>query len=210
MEKRIFDFLMALMLLVFFMPLSLLIAAQLFLFYGGKIFYIQERIGKNGRVFSIIKFKTMTDKWNIQGLPLPDEERMTRFGYWLRALSLDELPQLVNVLKGDMSLIGPRPLLVEYGPLYNNFQKRRHEVLPGITGWAQVNGRNGLNWQEKFQHDVWYVENRSFMLDLKIICMTIGPVFLKKNIGQPGHLTCEKFQGETSILGQDSGPYDRH
>ncbi|MEX2514394.1 MAG: sugar transferase [Cyclobacteriaceae bacterium] len=199
MGKRIFDFLMALMLLVFFTPLGLLIAAQLFFFYEGKIFYFQERSGKNGRVFSVIKFKTMNDQWDSQGLLLPDDERMTPFGYWLRSLSLDELPQLVNVLKGEMSMIGPRPLLVEYWPLYNDFQIRRHEVLPGITGWAQVNGRNALSWQEKFQHDVWYVENRSIKVDLKIFFLTIGPVFLRKNIAQPGHLTCDKFQGETPL-----------
>lgn len=198
--KKIIDFFGSLVLLVFFSPLLLVISLHLYLFHDRKVFFIQERVGLHGRIFSIIKFRTMADITDRNGNLLPDGDRLTRFGYWLRTLSLDELPQLINVLKGEMSLVGPRPLLVEYWPLYNNFQRRRHEVLPGITGWAQVNGRNGLNWSQKFQYDIWYVNNQSLMLDLKVIFMTVATILQRKNISQDGQVSCEKFKGNPKEL----------
>ncbi len=174
----------------------ILIAIVLRLVHGKSgVFFTQQRPGKNEVIFKLVKFKTMYDKRDLDGNFLPDGERMTRIGKFIRKTSLDELPQLWNVLKGDMSLVGPRPLLVEYLPLYNEHQKRRHEVKPGITGWAQVNGRNTISWQEKFDLDVWYVDHCSFGLDMKILWLTILKVFKREGINQAGQATVEKFNG---------------
>jgi lipopolysaccharide/colanic/teichoic acid biosynthesis glycosyltransferase len=170
----------------------------LFFFNNGKPFFVQERPGKNERLFRIIKFKTMNDKKDIKGSLLSDAERLTPIGKFVRKTSLDEIPQLINVIKGDMSLIGPRPLLVEYLPLYNTEQKRRHEVHPGITGWAQVNGRNAITWEEKFQYDIWYMEHLTLYLDIKIFFLTLKKVFVREGINSTDSVTMEKFQG-TSI-----------
>lgn len=161
----------------------------------GKPFFFQKRPGKNEKVFSIIKFKSMNDKTDAQGKLLSDAERLTAIGGFVRKTSLDEIPQLINVLKGDMSLIGPRPLLVQYLPLYNEFQKRRHEVRPGITGWAQVNGRNALSWEKKFEYDVWYVDHLSLGLDLKILFLTVKKVFIREGISKEGEATMTPFKG---------------
>jgi len=160
-------------------------------------FYLQQRTGKGGKSFVVIKFKTMEDKRDSSGRLLPDSKRLTKIGKLLRAFSLDELPQLFNVLKGDMSLVGPRPLLPEYLPLYNERQARRHEVRPGITGWAQINGRNNLSWEEKFEMDVWYVDNISFKLDMKILFLTIVKVLKREGINAGENITMEKFKGST-------------
>lgn len=162
---------------------------------GAGAFFTQDRPGKDGKIFKVIKFKTMTDERDAEGHLLPDAVRLTKIGKIVRSLSIDELPQLFNVLKGDMALIGPRPLLVKYLPLYNNFQKRRHEVRPGISGWAQVNGRNAISWQQKFEYDVWYVEHISFMLDLKIVFLTIKKVFVREGINAENSATTEPFKG---------------
>ena len=162
---------------------------------GSGIFFLQERPGKNGKIFRIIKFKTMNDRKDCRGNFLPDSLRMTPIGKIVRATSVDELPQLFNVLKGDMALIGPRPLLVQYQPLYNEEQARRHEVRPGITGWAQVNGRNAISWKKKFELDVWYVDHCSFLLDLKIVFLTIKKVLVREGISQEGQATMEPFNG---------------
>ena len=156
---------------------------------------MQERPGKNGKIFKVVKFKTMTDERDVEGNLLPDAERLTKVGRFVRSTSMDELPQLINVLKGDMALIGPRPLLVQYLPLYNEEQARRHNLRPGITGWAQVNGRNAISWTKKFELDVWYVDHCSFLLDLKIIFLTIKKVFVREGISQKGQATMEYFTG---------------
>ena len=161
----------------------------------GVPFFVQQRPGINARIFRIIKFKTMTDKVGSDGNLLPDADRITPVGMFIRKTSLDEIPQLLNVIKGDMSLVGPRPLLPEYLPLYNAHQQRRHEVKPGITGWAQVNGRNAISWEQKFVYDVWYVDNRSFILDCKILWMTVLKVFKRDGINATGSATMEKFTG---------------
>ncbi len=192
--KRIFDVITTLILLIIFAPVLLGVGLLLWSIHR-KVFYIQARPGKGGKVFQLIKFKTMTDQTDENGKLLPDKDRMTRLGKWLRATSLDELPQLINVLKGDMSLIGPRPLLVKYLPLYSDRQARRHEVRPGITGWAQVNGRNAISWQEKFEYDVFYVENLSFLLDLKIIWLTFIKVIKREGINSDKSATMEPFVG---------------
>ncbi len=179
--KRLLGFSISLTLLVFLSWLFLFTIIILFLFNDG-VFYVQERPGRNEKVFRLIKFKTMNDARGSDGELLPDMERITRFGSFLRKTSIDELPQLINVLKGDMALIGPRPLLKQYLPLYSNEQRRRHEVRPGISGWAQVNGRNNISWTEKFQYDVWYVDNLSLGLDIKIFMMTIFKVFKRADI----------------------------
>ncbi len=166
---------------------------------NGKPFFLQQRPGKNEKIFTVIKFKTMNDKKDENGNLLPDEERLTTIGKFIRKTSLDEIPQLLNVIKGDMSLVGPRPLLVEYLPLYNEFEKRRHEVKPGITGWAQVNGRNAISWQQKFEYDVWYVDHLSFGLDMKILFMTFVKVFKSEGINAAGSATMEKFKGNLMI-----------
>jgi lipopolysaccharide/colanic/teichoic acid biosynthesis glycosyltransferase len=193
--KRFFDFLLAFISITLLMPLFIVVTVFLFFDNQGKPFFIQKRPGYNGRIFSIIKFKTMNDKKDENGLLLPDAERMTKVGNFVRKTSLDEIPQLINVLKGDMSLIGPRPLLVEYLPLYNEFQSRRHKVKPGITGWAQINGRNAISWTQKFEYDVWYVENISVLLDIKIIFLTVKKVFVSEGISQKGQSTMEAFRG---------------
>jgi len=162
---------------------------------GAGAFFLQERPGKDEKIFKVIKFKTMNDRRDENGNLLPDSERLTTIGRWIRSLSLDEIPQLINVLKGDMSLIGPRPLLVQYLPLYDEVQRRRHEVRPGITGWAQVNGRNAISWQEKFEHDVWYVDHLSLSLDIKILLKTIEKVFKREGINSGTHVTMEPFNG---------------
>lgn len=193
--KRIFDFVFSLMGITLLLPIFLIVMVGLFLSNDGKPFFFQLRPGKNGKVFKIIKFKTMNDKKDSNGNLLSDAERLTAVGSFVRKTSLDEIPQLINVLKGDMSLIGPRPLLVQYLPLYNEHQARRHEVRPGITGWAQVNGRNAISWNQKFDYDVWYVENISFILDCKIFFLTAKKVFIREGVSADGHVTIEPFQG---------------
>lgn len=193
--KRFIDFTIALVGLVLLMPIFIIVTLGLFFVNQGKPFFFQKRPGKNGHIFAIIKFKTMNDKTDIAGKLLPDGERLTKIGSFVRKTSLDEIPQLINVIKGDMSIVGPRPLLVDYLPLYNDFQKRRHDVKPGITGWAQVNGRNAISWSEKFKLDVWYVDNLSFLLDLKIILMTVLKVIKSEDINQANKVTVTKFDG---------------
>ena len=162
---------------------------------GSGVFFLQSRPGKNGKIFKVIKFKTMTDDKDDEGNLLPDEKRLTKIGKFIRSTSIDELPQFINVFKGDMSLIGPRPLLVQYLPLYSKEQTRRHEVRPGITGWAQCHGRNAISWTKKFELDVWYVDNISFLVDVKIFFLTIKKVFLREGISQEGNATMEAFNG---------------
>ncbi len=194
--KRFLDFVISLFVFILLSPLFLILIFFLYLANRGTgVFFLQERPGKDTKIYKVIKFKTMNDKRNAQGELLQDEERITPIGKFIRSLSLDELPQLINVIKGEMSLIGPRPLMVKYLPLYSEFQSRRHEVRPGITGWAQVNGRNTISWQKKFELDVWYVDNVSFLLDLKIIFLTIKRVFKREGISQQGHATVEPFTG---------------
>lgn len=196
--KRLLDFIIALILLIILIPVLLIISILLPLTTGEKPFFFQIRPGKNGKLFKLVKFKTMNEKKDASGRLLPDAERFTAIGLFLRKTSLDELPQLINVLMGDMSLVGPRPLLVEYLPLYSNFQARRHEVLPGITGWAQVNGRNTIGWKEKFTYDVWYVDHLSFATDCKIVMLTITKVLRKEGINANTEVTMEKFTGNES------------
>lgn len=189
------DFLVSLVALLLLSPILIMVTGFLFFANNGKPFFTQLRPGKNERIFKVIKFKTMNNKKNAAGNLLPDGERLTDIGKFVRKTSLDELPQLFNVLKGDMSLVGPRPLLVEYLPLYNEIQKRRHNARPGITGWAQVNGRNTITQEKKFEYDVWYVDNISFKLDMKIIWLTIQKVIQSEGISQEGQTTSEKFKG---------------
>lgn len=193
--KRIIDFSGALIGLLLLSPLFIFVTISLYFANQGKPFFLQVRPGLNEHIFKIIKFKTMNDKKDATGNLLPDSERLTKIGSFVRKTSLDEIPQLINVLKGDMSLIGPRPLLPEYLPLYNEVQKRRHEVRPGITGWAQVNGRNAISWQQKFEYDVWYVNNMSLWLDIKILFLTVKKVFAREGISQDGQATMEVFKG---------------
>ena len=194
--KRTLDFCLTLFALVILLPLLLLIAIWLhFANKGAGVFFTQERPGKNGKIFKVIKFKTMTDERDANGNLLPDEQRLTKVGRFVRSTSIDELPQLINVLKGDMALIGPRPLLVQYLPLYNKEQARRHEVRPGITGWAQCHGRNTISWTKKFELDVWYVDHCSFLLDLKIILLTIKKVLVREGISSETSATMEPFTG---------------
>lgn len=193
--KRLIDFLAAFFGLLILSPIFLLVTIGLFVANQGKPFFFQLRPGKNEKIFKIIKFKTMNDKKDDDGNFLPDAERLTPIGAFVRKTSLDEIPQLINVLKGDMSLIGPRPLLPEYLPLYNEVQKRRHEVRPGITGWAQVNGRNAISWKQKFEYDVWYVDHLSFTTDLKVFLTTFKKVFKSEGISADGHVTIEAFNG---------------
>lgn len=189
--KRIFDILVSLISLILLAPLLLLIAVLVAINLGRPIFFLQQRPGLNDKLFTIIKFRTMRDAID----ELPDEERLTNFGKILRASSLDELPELWNVLKGDMALVGPRPLLVEYLSLYDAEQRRRHEVRPGITGWAQINGRNAISWKDKFRLDVWYVDNQTTWLDMKILLVTLKKVFIKEGISASNHATVERFTG---------------
>ncbi len=193
--KRFLDFIIALLGLILLSPIFLLVTLCLIISNQGKPFFFQDRPGKDERVFKIIKFKTMNDKKDSQGNLLPDAERLTKIGNIVRKTSLDEIPQLINVLKGDMSLIGPRPLRTYYLPLYNEEQRKRHLVRPGITGWAQVNGRNAISWTRKFELDVYYVNNMSFWLDLKILFLTIKKVFKREGISQEGQATVEPFNG---------------
>ena len=194
--KRILDFLIVLSVLSIIWPILLVVAVWLhFANKGAGAFFYQQRPGKNGRIFKVIKYKTMTDERDEKGNLLPDADRLTKVGRFVRSTSLDELPQLINVLNGDMALIGPRPLLVQYLPLYDKEQARRHEVRPGITGWAQVNGRNAISWRRKFELDVWYVDHCSFLLDLKIVFMTIKKVFKREGISSDTSATMEFFEG---------------
>lgn len=203
--KRLIDFICALLLILLFLPLMLLIGLAIKLTCGRPIFFAQIRPGLNGEPFCLYKFRTMTDKRNEQGSLLADEDRLTRFGLFLRQYSLDELPQLWNVLKGELSLVGPRPLLMEYLPLYTKEQAKRHLVRPGITGWAQINGRNEISWEEKFILDVWYVQNQSFLLDMKILMMTLKKVIQSEGVRQPGNVTMEAFKGSKSTLKEGHG-----
>ncbi len=193
--KRLLDFIIALIAIIVLLPIFLIITACLYFANEGKPFFFQERPGWKEKVFNIIKFKTMNDKKDSNGDLLPDKDRLTKIGSFVRKTSLDELPQLMNVLKGDMSLIGPRPLRTYYLPLYNEGQKKRHDVRPGITGWAQVNGRNAISWTKKFELDVYYADNISFLLDLRIIFLTIKKVIIKEGISQEGQATVERFNG---------------
>ncbi|MEM6735093.1 MAG: sugar transferase [Bacteroidota bacterium] len=193
--KPFFDRLIALVALLIAIPLILLLMILLFIFQQGQIFFTQPRPGKGEKIFTLVKFKTMKDAFDEKGEPLQDVLRLTTVGKWIRKTSLDELPQLFNILKGDMSFIGPRPWLVEYLPLYNDYQRKRHRVKPGITGWAQVNGRNAISWEKRFELDVYYVENQSFSLDLRILLLTILKVFKAEGISAEGSVTMEKFKG---------------
>ena len=194
--KRLIDFIIVFSALLVIWPILLIITIWLlFANKGAGAFFYQERPGMNAKIFKVIKFKTMTDERGADGKLLPDAERLTRVGKFVRSTSLDELPQLINVLKGDMALIGPRPLLPKYLPLYSKEQYRRHEVRPGITGWAQVNGRNNISWTKKFELDVWYVDHCSFLLDLKIIFLTIKKVFFREDISKEGEATTVAFDG---------------
>ena len=194
--KRVIDFILVLTILAIIWPVLLLITLCLYFANKGAVaFFFQERPGKNGKIFKVIKFKTMTDERDKDGNLLPDEWRLTKVGKFIRSTSIDELPQLFNVLKGDMALIGPRPLLVQYLSLYNKKQARRHEVRPGITGWAQCNGRNAISWTKKFEFDVWYVDHCSFLLDVKIIFITLKKVFVREGISSETSATMEPFTG---------------
>lgn len=193
--KRLLDFTVAALGLLVLSPVFLIVTAGLFFANQGKPFFVQKRPGLHGKIFSILKFKTMTDQKDAEGMLLPDHDRLTALGSFVRKTSLDEIPQLLNVLKGDMSLIGPRPLLPQYLPLYNAFQQQRHNVRPGITGWAQVNGRNAISWEQKFEYDVWYTQNISILLDIKILVLTLKKVLVREGISQEGQVTIEAFKG---------------
>ena len=194
--KRLIDLIIVFCMLAIIGPILFLITLWLhFANKGAGAFFTQERPGRNGKIFKVIKFKTMTDERDVNGDLLPDEQRLTKVGKLIRSTSVDELPQLINVLKGDMALIGPRPLLPQYLPLYNKEQARRHEVRPGITGWAQVNGRKAISWAKKFELDVWYVDHCSFILDLRIIVLTIKKVFVREGISSETSATMEPFTG---------------
>ena len=193
--KPLGDFFIALFLLIILSPIILLTAILLLLVNNGKVFFFQQRPGLNSKSFKIVKFKTMRDAFDQEGIPLPDEFRITKIGGIVRSASLDELLQLINVLKGDMSLVGPRPLLMQYLPRYSPEQAKRHNVKPGITGWAQVNGRNAISWEQKFKYDVEYVNKQSLLLDIKILWMTFINVIQRKGISADGHVTMEEFKG---------------
>ncbi|WP_297571798.1 sugar transferase [uncultured Deefgea sp.] len=193
--KRLFDVVVSLAVLLLVWPALLVLIVLIRFKLGSPVFFTQVRPGLHGKPFRMVKFRTMTDEKDHAGNLLPDDVRLTRFGQLLRSTSLDELPELWNVLKGEMSLVGPRPLLMEYLPLYSAEQARRHEVRPGITGWAQVNGRNAISWEEKFALDVWYVEHQSIWLDIKILCLTIKKVLIRDGISAEGQATAERFRG---------------
>lgn len=194
--KRLFDFLLASVLLILFSPIYIIVSLLIFFKMGQPILFRQLRPGYKEKIFGIYKFRTMTNERDESGELLPDEKRVIGLGKFIRSTSLDELPQLFNVLKGEMSFVGPRPLLIEYLPLYNNEQKRRHNVLPGITGWAQVNGRNAISWEQKFTYDVWYVDHQSFLLDMQILWMTFLKVLHRSDINSKNSATMEKFKGD--------------
>jgi len=197
MIKRGLDILISVICLIVLLPVMFVVAFFVYWKLGAPVFFSQVRPGLNGEVFKIVKFRSMKSAADVNGYESTDEQRLSRFGVNLRASSLDELPELWNVLKGDMSIVGPRPLLVEYLPLYSAEQNRRHDVKPGITGWAQVNGRNGISWEEKFKLDVWYVDHQSFWLDIKILLMTVKKVFAREGISEHGQATAQKFKGNT-------------
>jgi sugar transferase EpsL len=207
--KRLFDVVCAGALLILLSPVLGVVAVLVAVSMGRPVLFRQQRPGLDGKLFTILKFRTMVDTTDTSGNPRPDALRITRFGQFLRRTSLDELPELVNVLRGDMSLVGPRPLLTEYLPLYSQEQMRRHDVRPGITGWSQVNGRNALTWDEKFALDLWYVDNRSLRLDLRILRMTIGHVLKGEGIAHPGVATMEPFRGTASETSTPPAPRDR-
>jgi lipopolysaccharide/colanic/teichoic acid biosynthesis glycosyltransferase len=186
-------------LIVLLLPIYSMVSMLIYMAMGKPIFFRQKRPGYHGEIFEILKFRTMTNTQDREGNLLSDEKRLLGLGKWIRSTSLDELPQLVNVLKGDMSFVGPRPLLIEYLPLYTKKQSRRHEVKPGITGWAQINGRNAISWEEKFRYDIWYVDHFSFWLDLKIMWMTLIKVFARKDVNSKTSLTMEKFKGSECV-----------
>jgi len=198
MIKYLFDLTVSIIVFLILLPVILLVAVLIRIKLGSPILFTQDRPGLNGKVFKMMKFRSMLDAKDKHGNLLPDNERMTKFGAFLRSTSLDELPGLFNVIKGDMSLVGPRPLLVQYLPLYSSEQAKRHNVRPGITGWAQVNGRNAIGWNEKFKLDVWYVENQSFLLDIKILLLTVKKVFVREGISADGHVTIEPFKGSNN------------
>ena len=193
--KPLLDFILSLLGLIISSPLFLIVIIALLFANKGKVFFLQNRPGKNGKIFKIIKFRTMNNKRDAHGNLLPDVERLTKIGKLVRKTSLDEIPQLINVLLGNMSLIGPRPLLPEYLPLYNDFQKKRHHIKPGITGWAQINGRNAVEWEKKFKFDVWYVEKMSFLLDLQIMFLTLKKVLKLEGVNREGEATNIAFKG---------------
>lgn len=193
--KRFFDFSLGLILICLLAPVYFAIYLALRVSIGAPVFFVQKRPGLYGTPFNMIKFRTMSNETDEEGKLLPDEQRINNIGRFLRSTSLDELPELINVLKGEMSLVGPRPLLMEYLPLYSKTQMRRHEVRPGITGWAQINGRNAISWDDKFSLDVWYVENRTFSLDIKILFATVGKVLNREGISGDGCETAKKFEG---------------
>jgi sugar transferase EpsL len=194
--KRVFDLLVTTLCLVFILPLLLVVSLLVWVFLGTPVLFLQQRPGYKGRLFVTYKFRTMTNRCDPDGKLLSDADRLTPFGRFLRSTSLDDLPQALNVLRGEMSLVGPRPLLMSYLERYTPEQMRRHDVLPGITGWAQIHGRNTLDWEEKFRLDVWYVDHWSFWLDIKILFLTPWKVFRREGISQPGHVTAEEFKGK--------------
>jgi lipopolysaccharide/colanic/teichoic acid biosynthesis glycosyltransferase len=200
MIKRCFDILVSTLALILLSPILLFLIAAIRLLLGAPVFFVQERPGLRGKPFRILKFRTMRNAIDASGNPLPDEKRLTRFGRLLRSLSLDELPELLNVLRGDMSLVGPRPLLMEYLPRYSSTQARRHEIRPGLTGWAQINGRNALSWEEKFELDIWYIDNQSFFLDIKILFLTAWHVVWPAGISAEGHATMPIFTGSAKKI----------
>jgi lipopolysaccharide/colanic/teichoic acid biosynthesis glycosyltransferase len=196
--KRGIDLTISLIAFIILIPVFLVIFIVLLFCNTGKVFFLQSRPGLNGKIFKVIKFKTMNDRKNKSGNLLPDSERLTSAGRFIRKTSLDEIPQLINVIKGDMSLVGPRPLLKDYLPLYSEFQLKRHNVKPGITGWAQINGRNAISWQQKFEYDVWYVDHLSFLLDAKIFFFTLRKVFKPEGISSANSATMERFTGNSA------------
>ncbi len=195
MLKRLFDIVFSIMLIILFAPVLIIVSLLILAAMGRPVIFLQDRPGYKEKVFGIYKFRTMTNETDVNGELLPDSQRLHGLGKFIRSTSLDELPQLFNVLKGEMSFVGPRPLLVEYLPLYNERQKIRHDVKPGITGWAQVNGRNAISWEQKFEHDIWYAEHQSFLLDMKILWMTMIKLFKRSGISSASSVTMEKFEG---------------
>lgn len=195
-SKRIFDYTLTLLFAPIFLVMMGVVALLVRIYHGSPVLFRHERPGYKGRPFTLVKFRTMRDACDADGVPLPDEERLTAFGRFLRSTSLDELPELLNVLRGEMSLIGPRPLLMQYLERYTSDQARRHDVLPGITGWAQVNGRNNVSWEEKFELDVWYVDHWSLWLDVRVLLQTIGKVIVREGINEPGNATAREFMGQ--------------